>query len=323
MNKRDVFKIYRTIKSDSNFVIFDSDGVLLNCYGDYLKQRGYSIRVLNLCNPLVGHGYNPLSYISNDLESFQLCAFIVNLLSQKHDETQNEIRLQSILLSSLCLYLLKYRPKHEQNFMSVMKLLKAAENRGQNSSTKSTLDRLFDEVNEIGNSSIPLKEYLWVYSTGYKKYMVALSLYAKLSIFLTKPMSNITYLDTLNIYDLCSSMKIALFVTYPSCDSEVRFLGDILDFQLNILLSKERCHRHISLIRHDSSSVTILNNIASTSHRYDIDHSTYEQVMNELEPVGEMLHPQKLSKNNNKEDRREYDYSSVLDGTDDETWNFD
>lgn len=43
MNKKDVFNIYQTIKSDGNFVAFNNDGVPLNCYGDYLEQRGYII----------------------------------------------------------------------------------------------------------------------------------------------------------------------------------------------------------------------------------------------------------------------------------------
>ena len=284
MHEKEIFNLYRTIKNDSNFVVFDGDGVLLNCYGNCLAQRGYTIRILNLCNPLIGDGYNPFSYISNDLETLQLCTFIVNLLSQKHDETQNELRLQSVLLSSLCLYLLNYRPKHEQNFMSIMKLLKAGVSKSQNSDTQTTLDLLFDETNRTDSSSTALKEYLLVRSSGDAD-KVTQSLYTKLSIFLTKTMSYITYLDTLNIYDLCSATKTALFITYPSYDSEVRFLGYILDFQLNILLNKELSHRDISVIHHDCSPVRRFNNIAATSRRYDIKHSTYEQVMHKLQSV--------------------------------------
>ena len=66
---------------------------------------------------------------------------------------------EEILFLALATYLYKYRPKEEQNLISVMKLLRASEINRSKTEVKSPLDRIFDEVVTHDSASMAFKYY--------------------------------------------------------------------------------------------------------------------------------------------------------------------
>jgi type IV secretory pathway TraG/TraD family ATPase VirD4 len=139
---------------------------------------------------------------------------------------------ETALLQALVFYLIKYRPKHQQNFTSVMKLLRAAEVDENDASKKSKLDRIFDEVAAKDPSSIALKQYL-TFKMGAGKTLksILISTSVRLTVFNMKQIENLTKEDDIDLGSMGKGKK-ALFVIIPAADSTYNFLVSMMYSQL-------------------------------------------------------------------------------------------
>jgi len=128
------------------------------------------------CPHEISVGYNAFSFFEDDLAIIDFC-----------NEIFKDIGIDSqFLIKALILYLIKYRPKEDQNFKSVMKLLRAAEMNERIGDrylkTKTPLDFLFDQVEKIDPSSLALKAYQGFQFSKDKKSAV-IELYHTLFVF--------------------------------------------------------------------------------------------------------------------------------------------
>lgn len=109
------------LQASHSYVILDPSGELLRATGNYLKERGYTIRVLNLVDPDSSNRYNPFCYLRNDddvdrmVENFwkSTTAQGAQKGEQIWDDTAKE------LLAALAYYLYYEAPPDEQNFPMV------------------------------------------------------------------------------------------------------------------------------------------------------------------------------------------------------------
>lgn len=60
------------LAAQSSFIFLDVKGDLQYNYGNYLKEKGYTIRSLNLKDPLKSDRYNPFKYIENENDLIKL-----------------------------------------------------------------------------------------------------------------------------------------------------------------------------------------------------------------------------------------------------------
>ena len=196
------------IKMDKNIVCLSNDNKIFMQKFEELKNNGYDIRLVNFVN-LDADCYNPLEYIKNDRDTIEFANhFMINIHKQNNT---------NLLLCALIEYLIKYRPKEEQNFTSIMKLLRAAEVDGDNPNAKSPLDRIFDEVQKRDPNSIALKEYRMF---KMKEPLLAQNQIAELCNLLvaydTNDLGKFTSIDTVRFNELCDeNKKIAIFVIAP------------------------------------------------------------------------------------------------------------
>ena len=104
VNNSDIKAVRRVLQQDKNFVIYDKNYVLLNEFGNWLESRGYEIRLLNLCDVVKSDTYNPLQYLSSDVDVCNFSKFMVNnFYKEKRTRTGMIMALNSIIF-----YLLKY-----------------------------------------------------------------------------------------------------------------------------------------------------------------------------------------------------------------------
>jgi len=62
----------------SSFIVHDPSGELHSRTAGYLKQRGYTILVLNPSNPAISSGYNPLSRVRSSSEIQKVASMLVD-----------------------------------------------------------------------------------------------------------------------------------------------------------------------------------------------------------------------------------------------------
>ena len=114
-----------------------------------------------MCENAGGYCNYALNYIRDDLGVLMLVNCLIKNTTPPGKGGGDPFweKSETALLQALIFYLIKYRPKAEQNFTNVMKLLRAAEVDENNPNAKSKLDRLFDEVARNDPNSIALKQY--------------------------------------------------------------------------------------------------------------------------------------------------------------------
>ena len=142
-------RIKKGIKLNKNIFIYSNDYQLLNACNELLTE--YKISIFDPENPLESDYYNPFYLLNTEIDTLDFANFISSYIHSSNNS--------NLLLMSCIFYTLKYRPKEEQNFTSIMKLLRATEVDENNPKAKSKLDRLFDEVARNDPNSIILKCY--------------------------------------------------------------------------------------------------------------------------------------------------------------------
>ena len=216
-------EILSGIKTNKSMYVFINDEEILNNTFTYVNEK-YDIKILNF-KKSSPHGYNPFNYIKNDEDIFKLVDFI--------SEKTNKENIHS-LLTALIIYLIKYRPKEEQNFISVMKLLRAAEIDENIFNTKSPLDRIFDEVAKRNSQCIALKQYMAFNMNNNKSKIICdcIKLFSFIELDDFKTFTNNPNDIELDNFD---KLKIT-YIIIPNNNSVSKLLFKILKFQLSELL---------------------------------------------------------------------------------------
>lgn len=222
------------LQANTNYVITDPAGDLLQSTGEFLKRQGYEIKVFNLVEMTKSDCYNPFNYIRDDLGVLMMINCLIKNTNPAGQSTSDPFweKSETALLQALCFYLIKYRPKHEQNFTSVMKLLRAAEINEQNPNAKSKLDKIFDEVEKNDPNSIALKQYqTFKMGAGRTLKSILISCSVRLTVFNLRQIEGLTGRDTIDLGSMGEGKK-ALFVIIPAADSTYNFLVSMMYSQL-------------------------------------------------------------------------------------------
>lgn len=223
------------LQANCNYVITDPAGELLESTGKFLENQGYEVKVFNLVEMTKSDRYNPFEYIRDDVGVLMMINCLIkntNPAGQTGGGDPFWEKSETALLQALVFYLIKYRPKHQQNFTSVMKLLRAAEVDENDSTKKSKLDKIFDEIAVRDPNSIALKQYL-TFKMGAGKTLksILISTSVRLTVFNLKQIENLTKEDSIDLGSMGEGKK-ALFVIIPAADSTYNFLVSMMYSQL-------------------------------------------------------------------------------------------
>lgn len=222
------------LQANCSYVITDPAGELLETQASFLEREGYTVKVFNLVEMKHSNCYNPFMYIRDDLGVLMLINCLIKNTNKEGQSGGDPFweKSETALLQALMFYLIKYRPKEEQNFTSIMKLLRAAEVDENNPNVKSPLDRIFDEVAKRDPNSIALKQYM-TFKMGAGKTLksILISCSVRLTVFNMKEIEQLTGTDDIDLGTL-GDTKQALFVVIPAADDTYNFLVSMMYSQL-------------------------------------------------------------------------------------------
>lgn len=238
------------LQCHSSFVITDPSGEILRDTGSFLESNGYEVKVLNLVNFANSSSYNPFNYVRDDLGVQILVNCLMKNTKSKDQKGGEQFWDDSTkaLLKALIYYLINWRPKREQNFASVMKLLRAAQVDENNPDAKSPLDKIFDEVEAKNPNDIGLKEYkTFKMGAGKTLKSILISTAVRLSFFNLPEFIELTnsvpvdgnydnldddnWVDDLNMSTV-GDKKTALFLIISQADDTFNFLANMMYSQL-------------------------------------------------------------------------------------------
>lgn len=218
---------------DISIVALDPKGELLLDTGHYMEKTGHRVIVLDLLHMQKSHSYNPFEYLDDDNDVQKLVTNIYKNTTPKNSQTQDPFWDQAgqMLLKALIFYLKKEAPTYEQNFSTVLYLLRTAEiKEGDNS--KSPLDRLFDRLAIRDPEHIALKYYK-EYRSGSAKTLksIQITLVSRLEKFNLDTLAAITKVDELDL-ERIGKEKTALYAIIPDNDTSFNFIVGMLYTQL-------------------------------------------------------------------------------------------
>lgn len=240
------------MQANTSFVITDPSGDLLESTGHLLEEQGYDIKIFNLIEMENSDKYNPFVYIRSEEDVTRVVDCILkNTKSDKKQSGGDPFWDDSIkaLLSALFYYLWLEAPKEEQNLKMIMKLIRMAEVKEDDSEFESDLDIMFrlleekyrdreEAFNEEGikyvenGEHIAVKQYKVFKLAGAKTASsILVSLAVRLSAFNLSKVANLTNEDTIDLSTI-GDKKTALFVIIPDGNTTFNFLVAILYTQL-------------------------------------------------------------------------------------------
>ena len=133
------------LQTNCNMVITDPSGELLESCGTYLQEEGYTVKIFNLVEMHKSNCYNPFHYIRDDQGVIMMINCLIKNTTPPESSSNDPFweKSETALLQALCFYLKDHRPVEEQNFSTIMELLRWAEVDERNPDFESKLDRVF------------------------------------------------------------------------------------------------------------------------------------------------------------------------------------
>ena len=222
------------MQANTSFVILDPKGEILRDTGALLKEKGYEVRVLDLINMEKSHCYNPFVYMESDNDVQRLVTNLFKSTTPKDGGSKDPFwdTSASMLLLALIFYLKYEAPEEEQNFSTVIEMLRAGDVDEEHSKNPSILDELFGHLELEDPSHIALK-YYQAYRSGAGKTLksIQITLASRLEKFNLDSLASLTAVDEMDLRSL-GEKKVALFAIIPDNDTSFNFLVSILYTQL-------------------------------------------------------------------------------------------
>ena len=222
------------MQANTAFVILDPKGEILRDTGNLLKEKGYEVRVLDLINMEKSHCYNPFVYMESDNDVQRLVTNLFKSTTPKDGGSKDPFweTSASMLLLALIFYLKYEAPEEEQNFSTVIEMLRAGDVDEEHSKNPSILDELFGHLELEDPSHIALK-YYQAYRSGAGKTLksIQITLASRLEKFNLDSVAALTSVDEMDLRSL-GEKKVALFAIIPDNDTSFNFLVSILYTQL-------------------------------------------------------------------------------------------
>ena len=217
-----------------SYVVLDPKSEMLRDCGNLLKQQGYEIKVLDLINMDKSHCYNPFVYLKTDNDIQRLVTNLFKNTTPKGSQSQDPFwdQAASMLLLALIFYLHYEAPEEEQNFSTVMEMIRAGEVQEEAENIPSPLDELFDRLEMRDPTHIALKYYR-NYRSGSAKTLksIQITLAARLEKFNLESLAGITNTDEMDLWSL-GEKKTVIFACIPDNDSSFNFIVGMLYTQL-------------------------------------------------------------------------------------------
>ena len=289
------------LQANCSFVITDPSGELLETMGSFLEDMGYDLRVFNLVQMNHSHCYNPFHYIRNEEGVLTMINALIKNTTPKGSSTNDPFweKAETALLQAICFYLMAECNPDDQNFNSVMKLLRCVD-AGENSENQdSVLDVLMNDLREKNPEHIALQSYAVFKAAGGGKtaQSILISCQTRLQVFNLSVIKNLTNTDNIDLKTI-GDRPTALFCITPVVDTTFNFLVALLYTQLFETLyfhAETECNEiyhqglrlpvHVRFLLDEFANIGSIPDFAqklSTMRKYEISCTIVIQALSQL-----------------------------------------
>ena len=222
------------LQANCSYAITDPSGGLYKEYAPFLEYYGYKIKCFNISHMEKSSHYNPFNYIHSDKDIEILVTTLISNTNPPDKQGGDPFweKSETALLNALIAYLHHYTEPHQQNFSNVMRLMLAADIDENDSSSKSPLDYIFDEIAQSDPESFAAKQYgLFKMGAGKTLKGILISCGVRLQAFSLSDVALLTDTDDIAL-DHIGDEKTGLFIILPTGDKTFNFLASLMYSQL-------------------------------------------------------------------------------------------
>lgn len=231
------------LQANTAYIVLDPKGELLEDCGGFLEDEGYTVWVLNLLHPELSDHYNPFPFLETEDDVLELVENIFENTTDIEARKGEQIWDDSAksLLRSLIFYVKSVKSPEEQNFTSVMRLLRRAETKEDEhgnpvpSELDNDMERLCLNEQQSGRNpeKHPAYRFYKEYRSGATRTMqsVLFTLNARLTKFNLQSIADLTAYNDLDLKRM-GKEKIAIFCVIPDQTKAYNFLVGMLYTQL-------------------------------------------------------------------------------------------
>ena len=225
------------IQGNTSFVVTDPKAEILRDCGNFLVKQGYNIKILDLLHMTRSHCYNPFVYLEQENDVQQL---VTNLFKATTTKTASGSldpfweNSAQIYLMALIFYLLEEAPPEEQNFDTVMLMIRYDKVSDGNADEQmpSPVEVLFYQLEQEKPDSMAVKYYQnFKASAPNTARSIQVTLISHLDKFNLTDLAALTRTDELEL-DRLGREKTAIFALIPDNDTSFNFLVSMLYTQL-------------------------------------------------------------------------------------------
>ena len=208
--------ILQSVARKSSLVICDPKSELYEKTGQYLRDKGYTVKVFNLVTPAASDSWNCLSEIDGQELMAQLfCDVIIkNTGSDRGDHFWDSAELN--LLKALVLYVERNYAKDKRNIGEVYQLLAM--------SNEETLNKIFSKLPPSHPAKAPYS--IFMQSSESVRGGVIIGLGSRLQVFQNRDIRNLTSYDEIDL-ELPGKQPCAYFCITSDQDSTFDFLSSL------------------------------------------------------------------------------------------------
>lgn len=224
----------------TSYVVTDPKGEILRDTGKMFENHGYKIKVFNLIEMGHSYCYNPFHYIKKDEDVLKVINCLMKNTTPANSNSNDPFweKAETALLQALFFFIWYKLPVEEQNFTTVLKLLRMAVVKEEDEEYQSDLDFLFETLKKEKPYNVAILQYeLYKKAAGKTAKSIIVSTGVRLAAFNIESVANLVHKDTLELERLCEE-KIILFVIIPDSDTTFNFLVAMMYSQMFLMFSE-------------------------------------------------------------------------------------
>lgn len=223
------------MQANTSYVITDPKGEILKETGFFLKNQGYKIKVLNVIDMDYSSRYNPFAYIRTENDVMKLINGLIKNTNPRNSGGASDPfweKSEIALLQAIFYFMWYELVPEEQNFKTVMELLRYAIVKEEDEDYESDLDIIFKQLKEEKPNHIAVRQYnIFKQGAGRTIKSILISVGVRLSLFNMQSVSDLTIKDDLDLESIAYE-KTALFVIISDSDTTFNFLVSMMYGQL-------------------------------------------------------------------------------------------
>jgi len=215
-------------ETENSIVVTDPKGEVYENTADFKKQQGYDVHVINFSKMQHSDRYNPLDYVTRDVEATNVATKIVDS-SNKDGKKDVWYYSQRSLLSALILYVKLEEHPRNRNMSGIVNFLQE-HGEADKDDEESELDKAFLTL-DITHPARKLYELGYKKSRGDMKGSIIVSLLTTISDYINETVGNFTDFSDFHLQEI-GRKKTMLYVIIPVMDTSWEGLTNIFFSQL-------------------------------------------------------------------------------------------